>query len=101
MREEKRPSKFGAEGQGNPAILLAVLELAALDPTLMIDAGGDGVSGRRRSQNIGDQAFVPTLDPMVIFLLGSRVAMPEQDVGAFCVPVPVHLSPKVVDAGAE
>ena len=38
---------------------------------------------------------------MVIFLLGSRVAMPEQDVGAFCVPVPVHLSPKVVDAGAE
>jgi len=65
----------------------------------MVNVGADRVSGRRGGQNIGDQTLLSAFDPVVIFLFGRRVTMPEQDIGAF--RVPVYLSPEIIDGSAK
>ncbi len=69
MREEQRSAVIEAEWQGDIEVGFAIFEVVTGGPSFVIDFGIDGEAGVGGSQNVGDEAFVPALNFVVLYCL--------------------------------
>src|SRR4029077_15871885 len=102
MREEQRAAVIGTQWELDVVELAPIPEIHPLDPTLVIDAGLDGITRGGGREHIGDQALVPAPDLVIHAPAVVRAPVPVEDVHALArMPVPFGFFPELVDAPAQ
>ena len=100
--EKERAAQVGAQGQGDPKVLVPVAKGAVVGPAGMPEGGWDGIGGRGNPEQVRDHGFVPAFEREVHGKLEIGRPMPVQDVLVLLpVPVPVHIAPQGGYLGAQ